>query len=163
MADAQTKAIDEFEFRIFPLTAWKGLKAFHSFTTILGPALAPLLRFGTGDKTAAAAGLLQVLPGALKTSTPEELEALAKVLLEGAQVKAPSSAGFVPLMPMIDTLLQGRLFTLFALLAWASQVHFGGFFSELAKRAGARASSQASDSSGSTSQSEASTSGAPVA
>lgn len=129
-------------FTIEPVGAWKGYDLFHSLTTALGSMAGVLgdtldnvvkkkARLSVEDLDIK--GLLAELPGVLQRLPPDEFQRLAEILLANCFIietpKGSKQAVSLPLLPMFETRMQGKLLTVFKLVIWAIQVNFEDFFS----------------------------------
>lgn len=130
-----TREIDGFSFTVSQLPAMKGLLLLHRLTKAIGPALAKVAGAFTGGSVklsdldvAALAGAVESLFANLPAS---DFEAITKELLSTATIevdgkrhelfKGGNSGNF-------DLYLQGKMGTIFKLIAFAFEVNYGNFF-----------------------------------
>jgi hypothetical protein len=132
--EAQKKTIGDLDFELSPLPAWKAMETFARLSKFLSPAVESLGAVA-GDKEAGAAALAKAIAG-LANNKPEELQALTKVLLDACLVTWEGKQ--VPLMRTFDVVMQGRILTVFKLLAWAVEVNYRDFFDALKGGLGTR-------------------------
>lgn len=141
MLKSETKDIDGLTFEVTQLSGFKALKMFRKLGSALGPALGELAQ-GFGEKVDIDAPLemRRMLP-ALGAAIPKlfsnvseaDLESITRGLLETTLVLNPENGKTSQLLPQFDVLMQGKVGTVFKLLAFAIQVNFGSFFSVAAE------------------------------
>lgn len=158
---ANTKKIGGVTYQMNPLPGWAGLEAFHRTIAVLGPALQgvvvqALRGEAKGNPKALVGTLIAAVPEAAMRTKPAELRELVEQLL--AQTNLVGGKGTGPVLNVVDTMFQGKLFNLFELIAWAVEVNFSDFFEQAARRLPA---SKAKETSGSTSPKGSNTSGQP--
>lgn len=142
MLEAQTETIDGTAFTISPLPAMKAFLMLQRLGKVLGPALARVAGAVKGDAVdgAGAADALVLLFSGLP---PEELETIVRDLLAGSLVlgeggkAAPLMTGGANGKGVFDVVFQGRMGTLFKLLAFAIRVNYRDFFDALSGKLGA--------------------------
>lgn len=151
MTKTERKSIDGIDVEVTQLTAMKSLRMFHRLATAVGPAFGELMGALGGRKNALDAELdpralgLAVSKLCMSVSA-DDLESITRELLETARVHINGQQG--RLMDQFELLFQGKLPTLFKVLAFALQVNYGSF--SVALPALAAAASKASDSAAST-------------
>lgn len=118
MAQVQQKVIDGYRIDMSPLPAFAALEQFTALTGLIGPAAMSLL-----GKDEALAGALAASLGKVKGA---DVTALTRALLATTSVTVNGQT--VPLLPIFDTEFQGKLLTVFKILAFAIEVNYGDFF-----------------------------------
>lgn len=118
------RTIDGIDFEVSPLPAFRALELFPRITGFFSGAAAELgsVQRDKGEAIAKAVA-------ALAKSNPAELVALTKVLLEGCVVTLDGKQAM--LLPVFDVAMQGKLFTVMKLLAFAVEVNYRDFFDGL--------------------------------
>lgn len=154
-----TKMINGVKYQTNPLPGWAGLEAFQRTLAVLGPALQgvvlqALRGEAKGNPKALVGVLLAAIPDAAMRTKPEDLRTLVEQLLSNTNVVGGKGTG--PVLNVVDTLFQGKLFDLFELVAWSVEVNLGDFFERAAQRILA---SKAKETSASTSPKASSTTG----
>ena len=119
------RTIDGLDFELSPLTAWKGMETFTRVTRFIAPAVSSIFSKGSGDTGAALALAFQ----GLASNSPAELKSITEILLEGCTVAFEGRT--VRLLTVFDTVMRGKIFTVFKLLAWAVEVNYADFFAAL--------------------------------
>lgn len=133
--EAQKTVIDGFGFELQILPAWQHTEASLLLGQLLGGAIKPIAAlFNTKDSNPNAdmeivGALIQVL----RTSKVQDVMTLARMLLADCIISGDlgGATKLAKLMPIFDTVLRGRLMTIYKLIAWAMKVNFTGFFDDL--------------------------------
>lgn len=114
----QTRTIDGYIVEISPLPAFAALEHFTNLTSMLGPSVLSLL--GKDEALAAA------LAASLRNVKGSDVSALMKALLATCVVTVNGQR--IPLVPVFDTEMQGKLLTAFKIFGFAIEVNYGDFF-----------------------------------
>jgi hypothetical protein len=125
MIETLKRTIDGLDFELSQMAAWQALTTFTRVTKFLAPGLDAVAAASGGDKSAVVAGLIRGLQG-LAASNPTELRALTEVLLGSCIVTHDGK--LQRLLPVFDVVMQGRILTVFKLLAWALEENYPDFF-----------------------------------
>lgn len=128
MIEPRKKTIDGLDFELSQLTAWRAMETLTRVTKYLAPGLDAISAAGKGSKEAGISALVKGLQG-LSNNSPAELRALTEVLLESCVVTWEGKTA--RLLPAFDVVMQGRILTVFKLLAWALEENYADFFGVL--------------------------------
>ena len=123
--DIEKKRIDDMEFELPALPAWKAYEVLARVTKFISPAIEAIGVAQGGNKDAA----LGAVAKAFATVRSDELQALTKVLLEGCLVTHEGNQ--VQLMRVFDVVMRRKMLTVFKLLAWSVEVNYPDFFEAL--------------------------------
>jgi len=127
----EEKEIDGLRFSVTQLPGMRGLRMSVRLGKLLGPALARAAGAATGGLASLDVSKLSGAVDALfEHLTEDEIESVTKALLESCLVTIEGKTG--PLMPMFDTVMGGKVATVYKLLRFAFEVNFGNFFGGLA-------------------------------
>ncbi|MCC6178816.1 MAG: hypothetical protein WAZ94_15230 [Phycisphaerales bacterium] len=135
--EPQKRIIDGYTVELSPLPAWQGLEGLHQLTRLVGPALTGIMAAAKGDLQAIGTGVSQ----ALMTTPPAEVTALMKRLLGTCRLTLHDGKQIVGI-GTFDTEFQGKLLTVFKIVAFAVEVNYGDFFGEVKAALGKLAASK---------------------
>lgn len=131
MVKSEEKTIQGLKFQLGMLPAFQSLEAMPRVLKLVGPAMGgfkTLILSGAlaaKDRTKIAASAVELL-GSLGQADPNELVAVARLLLSTCRVQ--EGGKWTELVPVFDVVLQGRMFTVLNLIAWAVQLNYHDFF-----------------------------------
>lgn len=131
MVKHETKTIKDLKFQLGMVPAMQSLEAMPRVLALVGPAISTLKDAVSGGKVDQSK-LLEVGAGIvaqLGKANPKELREVAELLLAPCQVQHEGK--WVNLLEVFDVLMQGRIFTVLNLLAWAVQLNYQDFFALL--------------------------------
>ncbi len=114
------KAGKSATYSVTQLPAFRGLKMLSRLTRTIGPALAKLADVEDGEVGVAALG--DAVGALCEKLTDAEIEGVTRELLYNATVDEQ------PLLPQFDQHFAGKPELALAVLAFAVEVNFGGFF-----------------------------------
>jgi len=116
--------LGEVVVHVQQLPAMKAFRLLSRLGRDLGPALA---LFAKGD-----AGIEQGVRLLFEAVTPEELEAVTRELLQGAQLELQTADGrkLVDLLTVFDSEFRGEMGAILQVLVHAVTVNYGNFFAE---------------------------------
>jgi hypothetical protein len=130
MRETKTRDIGGCTFAIQQLPGMRAAKLFHKLSSALAPAIGAA--FGKGmdgevDNLGEAAKLLfDRLPAS-------EFEAVIRELLETATIAREGMT--MPLMPVFDDVMAGKMKDLMGVLVFALEVNYGDFFGDIGAKA----------------------------
>lgn len=147
MIKHDTKTIQGLKFQLGMVPAMQSLESMPRVLALVGPAISSLKDAVTGGKVDPSK-MLEVGTGIvthLGKASPKELVEVAKILLAPCQVQEDGK--WVDLLSVFDVMMQGRIFTVLNLIAWAVQLNYQDFFALLpdAKSGAGTASSSSTD------------------
>lgn len=123
--ESQKRTIGELDFELSPLPAWKALETWTRVIGVLAPGLNGLNGLKAKTQEEMLGALARAIQG-LASTNPAEIQSLSKVLLETCLVTVKGQQA--PLLPVFDVVMQGRMLSVFKLLAWAVEVNYADFF-----------------------------------
>lgn len=124
--------INDRKFTVTQLPGFASLRLFTKLVKLIGPGLLGLLSASGGNLNADMGSILAALgqggaDSIFEKITPDGMEDLTKTLLNSATVELDGKSA--PVLRVFDTIFQGRITDLLALLKFALGVNFEGFFS----------------------------------
>lgn len=137
--EAQKTTIDKFEFELQPLPAWDYYEASLRMVQLLGPSILPISKLvASSESTSEKIDMKMVgaIITALRVAPVPEVMSLSKMILKDCLVRGDLDSGkgevkFQKLDKVFDSILRGKLMTIYKLLGWAIQVNFSGFFEDM--------------------------------
>lgn len=138
----QTETIDGMIVSVSQLPYWKASPLAYRIAKVLLPALGKLGGAGTKLAEVDLEKIGEAAQFVFANLSENEFKQLQRDLLETTVVDG------VPLLPVIDTKLQGKVFTGLKILVFAGRVNFADFFSALRVRGNAAAKAQPNPSTG---------------
>lgn len=123
----QSQDIDGTVFAVTQLPAMRSMRLMHRLAKAVGPAM--LKAVGGKAVSLKELDLASVGDAAqmvFETFSENDFEALIRELLEGATVDHEGRT--IPLMPVFDLVLAGKVGTILKLLKFALEVNYGSFF-----------------------------------
>lgn len=140
----KSQTIDGTVFTVTQLPSMRSLKLMHRLMRVTGPALFKLAGGGKSvslkDVDLSAAGeAAQLFFGSFSDN---DLEALTREILDSATVDHEGRT--IPLLPVFDLVMAGKVLTIFKLLWFALEVNYGDFFGAFLANSGAALAGKAS-------------------
>lgn len=152
MVKSETKTVGGLKFQLAMVPAMQSLEVLPRVLALVGPAVGTLKEVITADgkvDRTKLLGLATGMIGQLGKASPRELREVAEILLAPCQVQQEGK--WVELLPVFDAVMQGRIFTVLNLIAWAVQLNFQDFFALLPAAKSADGAAEAGSSAPATS------------